>query len=142
MVAKGSDSNSDRELAKTALTEQDLLLGKKACKRVSIICVSAIIVCAVIAVFVFISVPWDSKMPYIGKYNRSGAGIPMQIALLPALVVLFGFYRSGRKPDAHHMGKGSRGVTYIVGTGMIVACVFFQVIFAESILTESGYFPG
>jgi DNA-directed RNA polymerase specialized sigma24 family protein len=61
-------------------------------------------------------------MPYDGKFNRSGSGIPMQIAMLVGLVLLFGLWRAARKPGAHHMRKGSQVGAYIFGSGMILAC--------------------
>lgn len=30
------------------------------------------------AIFVLMNVPWDTRMPYDGRYNRSGSGIPTQ----------------------------------------------------------------
>lgn len=53
--------------------------------------------CVGIAVFVFINVPWNTRMPYDGKFDRSGSGIPMQIAMLAGLVLLFGILAGGKK---------------------------------------------
>jgi hypothetical protein len=100
------------------------------------------VACMGIAIFVFINVPSNTHMPYDGKYSRSGSGIPMQIAMLPVLVVLFGFWRSRKKPDAHHMGKGSRVAYYILAPAILGACVVGQWSMGESILTEGGYFTG
>jgi hypothetical protein len=123
-------------------TEEDLLLGKKACEFLGVLCVIAFVACVGIAVFVFINVPWNTRMPYDGKFNRSGSGIPMQIAMLVGLVLLFGLWRAARKPDAHHMKKGSRVGAYIFGSGMILACAIIQWVMASSILIAGGYFPG
>lgn len=123
-------------------TEEDLLLGKKASKYIDIICILAVVVCLGISIFVFTNVPWDTRMPYDGKFNRSGNGIPMQIAMLIIFVVLFLFWRSGKKPDAHHMRKGSRVGLYILGTAMVFGCVTGQWIMGQAILTAGGYFGG
>jgi hypothetical protein len=122
--------------------ENDLLSGKTAVRLMRAFCVVGFVACVGIAVFVFVNVPWGTRMPYDGKYNRSGTGIPMQIAMLPCLVVLFGFWCGGRKPDAHHMRKGSRAGLYILGTGIVVAGVVGQWIMGEAILTAGGYFAG
>jgi len=65
-------------------------------------------------------------MPYDGNYKRSGNGLPVQIAVLPALLVVFGLWRAGKKPDAHHMPKGSRVGVYILGAATVLGCVFGQ----------------
>ena len=51
---------------------------------VSSLSVAALVACVGLAVFVFLSVPWAMT----GMFNRSGNGLPMQIAMLPCLVVL------------------------------------------------------
>ncbi|GAA3274190.1 hypothetical protein [Paenarthrobacter aurescens] len=139
MVKDGKDSGAGEDPL-GELTEQDLLLGKKASKFIDLICIAALVACIAIALFIFMNVPWDTRMPYDGKYNRSGSGIPMQIAMLPCPVVLIGFWRSGKKTDAHHMGKGSRIGLYILGTAIVVACVVGQWVMASGILTAGGYF--
>ena len=96
VVSDGASSRPGNEDPLGALTEQDLLLGKRAVEIKTILCVVTFAVCIGIAIFVFMNVPWDTRMPYDGKHNRSGNGIPMQIAMLPILVVLFGFWRSGK----------------------------------------------
>jgi hypothetical protein len=123
-------------------TEEDLLLGKRACKFLGALCVIAFVVCIGIAVFVFINVPWDTRMPYDGKFNRRGTGIPMQIAMLVGLLLLVGLWRASKKPGAHHMRKGSRVGAYILGTAMILACAVCQWVMARGILIAGGYFPG
>lgn len=122
------------------LTKGDLALGKKAVRFKTVFCAIGFVLGLGIAIFVFLSVPWDTRMPYDGKYSRDGSGIPMQIAMLPCLAVLFCFWRSGRKPDAHHMGKGSRVAYYILAPAIIVGCVWSQWVMGESILTAVGYF--
>jgi hypothetical protein len=134
------NSDAGKETAPDGFSEEDLQLGKNASKFVSVLCVIAFVACVGIAIFVFMNVPWDTRMPYDGQYNRSGNGIPMQIAMLISLVVLFLFWRSGGKPDAHHMRKASRVGLYILGTAMVMGCVVGQWIMAESILTAGGYF--
>jgi hypothetical protein len=140
VVGDGVDSNLGDKAEGGGFTEQDLLLGQTAVKFIRALCVVGFVACVGIAIFVFMNVPWDTRMPYDGKYNRSGNGIPMQIAMLPCLVVLFGFWRGGRKSDAHHMRKGSRVGLYILGTGIVVAGVVGQWIMGEAILTAGGYF--
>jgi hypothetical protein len=106
------------------LRAEDLHLGKRAVRLKTIACVIAFLACLGIAVFVLSSVPWDARMPYSGRFGRNG--IPAPIAMLPCLLVLFGFWRTGRKPDAHHMGKGSRVGYYILAPVIIVGCVLGQ----------------
>lgn len=141
-MTDGVNSGAANENSRGKFTEEDLLLGKKASKFMDSLCVIAFVACIGIAVFVFMSVPWDTRMPYDGKYNRSGNGIPMQIAMLPCLIVLFGLWRSGKKPDAHHMRKGARVGVYVFGTAMILACAVGQLVMANGILIAGGYFPG
>lgn len=131
-----------KEAESGRFTEEDLLLGKDAVKFMRALCVVGFVACVGIAIFVFMNVPWGTRMPYEGKYNRSGSGIPMQIAMLPCLVVLFGFWRGGRKSDAHHMRKGSRVGLYILGTAIVLAAVVGQGVMANAILIAGGYFPG
>jgi hypothetical protein len=118
------------------------VLGRRAVNIKTVLCVVAFVACVGIAVFVFMNVPWDTRMPYDGKYNRSVTGIPMQIAMLPMLLVLLGFWRSGKKPDAHHMGKGSRAAYYILAPAIIIACGVGQWVMGQAILTNGGYFAG
>ncbi|TFC44732.1 MULTISPECIES: hypothetical protein [Cryobacterium] len=138
----GKSSGAGYEDPLRGLSEQDLILGKRAVKFKTILCVVTFVVSAGIAVFVFVNVPWDTRMPYDGKYNRSGNGIPMQIALLPVLILLFRLWRTGKKPDAHHMGKGSRVGYYILAPAMILACGVAQWVMGQTILTNGGYFAG
>ncbi len=81
-------------------------------------------------------------MPYDGEYDRSGRGIPMQIAMLPCMLLLIGIWRAGTTPNAHHMRKGSRVGTYILGSGLIAVCVVGQWVIAESILEAGGCLVG
>ncbi|WP_163163612.1 hypothetical protein [Arthrobacter sp. Alg241-R88] len=124
------------------LTERDLRLGKRAVRLKTQLCAFAFLVCVGIAIFVFLSVPIDTRMPYEGRFNRSGAGIPVPAAMLPSLILLFLLWRSGAKPDSHHMGKGSRIAYYILAPVMILGCVVGQWTFARSILEASGFFAG
>ncbi|MBP3036568.1 hypothetical protein J2M53_09930 [Arthrobacter sp. zg-ZUI100] len=114
------------------LTEQDKLLGKRATRIIDILCVLAFVACAGIAIFVFLSVPFGTRMDYSGQFGRNG--IPMPVAMLVTLVALFLFWRGGKKPDAHHMGKGGRIVLYILGPAIVVGCVAGQLVMAQSIL--------
>lgn len=133
-------TRAKKEDLRRQLTEEDLLLGKKASKFFDVLCVIALAACAGIIVFVFTNVPWNTRMPYEGKYNYSGTGIPMQIALLPCVLVLLGLWRSGRKPDAHEMTKAGRIGVYTFGTAMIAGCAWGQWIMGEAILTAGGFF--
>lgn len=142
MVNESLSSTAGEDAPPGKFTAQDLLLGKKACKFMDILCVIAFVASLGIAAFVFTHVPWNTRMPYDGKYNRSGSGIPMQIAMLPCLLVLFGLWRSGRKPDAHQMTKGGRIGLYIFGTAMVLACAVGQWVMANGILIAGGYFTG
>jgi hypothetical protein len=128
--------------AADGLTDEDLKLGEKATKFVSTICLVAFIACVGVAVFVFMNVPWDTRMPYDGKYNRSGSGIPMQIAMLPALIPIFGFWKTARNSKTHRMGRGARTRAYIFVTAFMMACVFLQSTFAQAILKAGGFLPG
>ena len=141
-MGDGVSSGAGGEIGGGRFSEEDLLLGKKACKFFDVLCVIAFVACVGIAVFVFINVPWNTRMPYDGKYNRRGTGIPMQIAMLPCMLVLIGLWRSGRKPDAHQMTKGGRIGLYIFGTAMILACAVGQGVMASAILVAGGYIPG
>jgi hypothetical protein len=136
----GSGVGKDHRVGE--LTQRDLRLGKKAFRVKTVLCGIGFFACLGIAIFVFLSVPWHTRMLYDGKYSRDGSGIPMQIAMLPCLAVLLGFWRSGRKPDAHHMSKGSRTVYYILSPAIIVGCVWGQWTMGESILTAGRYFTG
>lgn len=121
------------------LTEEDLLLGKKAVRVIEIMCLAAMVVCAGIAVFVFASVPLDTKLPYSGQFSR--AGIPMPIAMLAVFLVLVGLWRATKKPDAHHLSKGARVRVPILGAVLILAFVGAQWAMAHAILVEGGALP-
>ena len=142
MVNDGMSFGAGDNAVGGGFTEQDLLLGKTAVKFIRALCVVGFVACVGIALFGFMNVPWDTRMPYAGTYDRSGSGIPMQIAMLPCLVVLFGAWRGGRKSDAQHMRKGSRVGLYILGPGVVVAGVIGQWIMGETILNAGGYFAG
>lgn len=142
VVTNGVSSGAGEGPAGRGFTEEDLLLGKNAVKFMRTLCVVGFAASLGIAIFVLMNVPWSTRMPYDGKYNRSGTGIPMQIAMLPCLVVLFGFWRAGKKPDAHEMRKGSRAGLYVLGTAIVVAAVVGQWVMANAILITGGYFPG
>ncbi|MBP3042937.1 hypothetical protein J2M54_05155 [Arthrobacter sp. zg-ZUI227] len=114
------------------LTEQDKLLGKRATRIIDILCVLAFVACAGIAIFVFLSVPFGTRMDYSGQFGRNG--IPMPIAMLVTLVALFLFWRTGKQSDAHHMGKVERVGLYALGSAITVGCVVGQLVMAQSIL--------
>ena len=121
------------------LTPQDLVLGAKASRYLDLLCLAAIAVCAGIAVFVFASVPLDTKLPYNGQFGRNG--IPMPIAMLAVFLVLTGLWRATKKPDAHHLSKGARVRVPILGAVLILAFVGAQWAMAHAILVEGGALP-
>lgn len=114
-------------------------MGKKTARVIGILCVIAIVVSAGIAVFVFASVPWSTRLPYSGQFGRNG--IPMPIAMLAVFVPLVGLWRATKKSDAHHMGKGSRVTSYTLGTALILVFVWAQWTMAHAILVRGGALP-
>jgi hypothetical protein len=119
-------------------TEEDLRLGRNACRYLDILCISALVACAGIAVFVFLNVPWNTFHADPRKY---GGYYPMQIVLalpLIGILILGPRGRRRRKPDDHHMRKGSRVVLYILGTSMVLLCVWAQWVMAGQII-DSGF---
>lgn len=137
MVSDGVSPGAKDEPVPQGFTERDLRLGRKASRIIDKLCIVALVACLGMAVFVFMNVPLETRMPYSGRFGRDG--IPAPIAMLPAIVVLVLFWRSGKKPDAHHMRNGSRVGLYVIGTAITVACVLFQWNFAEAILAEGGF---
>lgn len=77
------------------LSERDLNLGRKSARFLRNSCMVAFLVCFGIALYVAFNVPWETRMPYEGQYGRNG--IPMPIAMLPVLVSLGIFWRTGGK---------------------------------------------
>ena len=140
MVGKGTSAGDAKVPVYGRLTEQDLALGKIAAKYSAVICSVALAVSLGIALYVVFNVPLNTRLPYQGQYGRNG--IPMPFALLPVVLVLSGLLRGSVKPDAHHMGKGSRGGLYIVGTAMVIGCIILQSVFARALLIEGGALPG
>lgn len=135
-------SGTGKDKSKVPLSDEDLFLGRKAAKYVNVLCLCGFAACVGIALFIFANVPWDTRMPYDGKYNRAGTGIPMQMAMLPALVVIVGIWRSVRKADSYEMNKASRVVSYVLGTPMVLGGILGQWIMGQSILVAGGYLPG
>lgn len=80
-------------------------------------------------------------MPYDGKYNRSGSGIPMQIALLPVLVPISGMSRAVARPEKSPRTKAGRIRIYVLLVVFVTLHVFGQWIMAEEILVAGGYLP-
>lgn len=142
MVSNAVDPDPADDSGDGCLTETDVLLGKKATKFVSLVCACALLSCIAIATFVFMNVPWDTRMPYDGKYSRGGGGIPMQIAMFPLLVPILGFWKVARNPEAHRMDKGGRARAYFLVTAFVLACVVGQWIMGKSILIEGGFLAG
>lgn len=121
------------------LTAEDLELGKRAVKIIGILAAVALAVSIGITVFVFMSVPWETRLPYEGQYGRNG--LPMQVAMSMCILSQVIFWRVGKKPTAHHMGKASRGLYYVLAPVMIVGAVWGQCVLAKSILVEGGALP-
>lgn len=137
----GGKAGTDLKGVPARLTEQDLLLGKRAAKIMGALYLVGLLICLAIAVYVFQSVPLDTRMPYKGKYSASGQGIPMPIAMAVMVIVLFLSWKGTRRPTAHHMRKWERIGLFIVGAIIILGCIFAQCIFAEGILVEGGARP-
>jgi hypothetical protein len=140
--AESNDSMTQQyEVVPEGFTEEDLRLGMRACKYLDILCISALVTCAGIAVFVFLNVPWNTFHPDPGKY---GGYYPMQITLaLPLIGIVFlgPRGRRRRKPGDHHMRKGSRVALYILGTSMVLLLVWGQWVIAGQILDEGFTAP-
>jgi hypothetical protein len=130
-VAGGSDGEG--------FTAEQLRFSWKDARILSLICVGALVVCIGMAVFVFTSVPWETRMPYDGKYNYSGSGIPMQIALLPVLVPILGMWRAVARPEKSPRTKAGRIRAYILLAVFVSVCMFAQWTLSESILVAGGY---
>jgi hypothetical protein len=142
VVNDGVSSTAGKDDPAGKLTEQDLLLGRKASRYIKFLCGAGFLACVGTAIFVLTNVPWDTRMPYDGKYSRDGSGIPMQIAMLPILAVIFSLWRSATKPDSYQMDKASRVVSYVFGTAIVLGGVIGQWIMGQSILAAGGYFLG
>lgn len=133
------NASGDRD-SQRGFTPEDLELGKKAVKFVSVLSMIALVVALGITFYVFMSVPWDTRLPYSGRFGRNG--LPMPFVMMLCLVLLIMFWRIGKKPTAHHMGKASRGAYYILPPMMILGVVWGQWVLAASILVEGGALPG
>jgi hypothetical protein len=132
-VASGSDGEG--------FTAEQLRFSQKDARNLSLLCVGALVVCICMAVFVFTSVPWETRMPYDGKYNRSGSGIPMQIALLPVLVPILGMWRASRRLEKSPRTKAGRIRIYILLAVFVSVCMIAQWTMSEEILVAGGYLP-
>lgn len=135
-------SGAGKDGPQVAFSEEDLLLGRRAARYINILCACGLVVCILIALFVFANVPWATRMPYDGKYNRAGTGVPMQIAMLPILVVIIVLWRSARKADSHEMNSASRVVSYVLGTAIVLGGILGQWTMGQTILVSGGYLPG
>ncbi|WP_157370946.1 hypothetical protein [Arthrobacter sp. Leaf141] len=116
-----------------------LKVTKKDATNLSLMCICAILACLGIAVFVFMNVPWETRMPYDGKYNRSGNGIPMQIAMAPVLVPIFGIWRAVSRPDKNPRTKAGRIRGYVLAVVFLLICILVQWTMANAILVAGGY---
>lgn len=120
-------------------TVEELRLGKKDARNLSLLCIGGLLICIGMAVFTLTSVPWDTRMPYDGKYNQSGSGIPMQIALLPVFVPILGIWRSVKRPEAKPRTQAGRVRAYVLLAVFISVCVLGQWVFVNGILVAGGY---
>lgn len=141
-MSEAANPGGGDEVVPAGFSAEDLRLGRKATRNIRVLCVAALVASAANAGFVFLNVPWDTRMPYDGQFDRSGNGIPMQIAMLPCLLLLIRIWWDGRRPDAHRMRKGSRIGTYILGSGLIGVCVLGQWVVGQTILEAGGYLGG
>lgn len=116
------------------LTERDLLLGRRAAKIVTVAAGTCLAVTAAAALFIWVRVP-------LGTFINLGAnGDRMHIipALLPAVGVSAALFTPGRKPDAGHMGKGSRYCLYITAPLMLVWALYLQLVMFLGALRTAG----
>lgn len=137
-----ADASQEAERVPDGFTEQDLVLGKRAVRIILVICPVVIVALLVIAVYVYQSVPLDTRLPYGGRGGRSGRGIPMPIAVMLCFIFPYMWWRTLRKPNAHHMRKGSRGMLYLGAALMLPGAIIGQLIIAQALLVEAGVLPG
>lgn len=48
------------------------------------------------------------SMPYSGRFGRNG--LPMPFVMMLPLIALLILWRSGKKPETHHIGGGMRRI--------------------------------
>lgn len=124
------------------LTEQDLILGKRLVRFVFVLTLVATVAILAMAVYTYLNVPLDTRMPYDGRRGRSGRGIPMPIAVMISFTVPFLCWQTLRKRNAHKVGKGTRGTVYVVASLMLATAVFGQWAITQAIFAEAGVLPG
>lgn len=124
------------------LTEQDLILGKRLVRFVFVLTLVATVAILAMAVYTYLNVPLDTRMPYDGRRGRSGRGIPMPIAVMISFTVPFLCWQTLRKRNAHKVGKGTRGTVYVVVSLMLATAVFGQWAITQAIFAEAGVLPG
>ncbi|MFL4474222.1 hypothetical protein ACIPVK_09500 [Paeniglutamicibacter sp. MACA_103] len=140
MTKNNERAGSEQKNANYDFTEQELDLGRKAAKFVNVLCMVALIASILVVVFVFMSVPANTRIPYAGRWATGP--LPMQIVMLLSPAFLFMIWRDGRKSDAHHMTNRGRIGWYFLGPAMIAACVAGQLVLAKAALTAGGFFAG
>ncbi|CEA06750.1 hypothetical protein BN1051_00110 [Arthrobacter saudimassiliensis] len=121
--------------SKPNLSERDLVLGKRVIRFMTVGCLAALVVNLAIAVYVFQSVPLDTRLPYSGRFGRNG--IPMPIAM-GVFVVFLALFARPYGSKAHHMGKRARVILYILAVAIMVVAVWAQWELAKAILVEGG----
>ena len=102
------------------------------------LCLVAAFALVAMAVYVYQSVPVDTRMPYGGRGSRSGRGIPMPMAVTICFIFPFVLWQSVRKLNTHHMGKGTRVALYVVTTVIFLGPVVGQWAITKAILVEGG----
>lgn len=137
-----ADGSQETERVPDGFTEQDLVLGKRAVRILLSLCPVVFVALVAITVYVYQSVPLDTRMPYRGRGGRGGDGLPMQIALMFYFVIPVMWWRTLRKPNSHQMGRGSRIMLYIAAVLMYPGAIIGQLIIAHGILVAGGALPG
>lgn len=137
-----ADASQEAERVPDGLTAKDLVLGKRVVRIVFILCLVAFVALVVIAVYMYQSVPLDTRMPYDGRGGRSGRGIPMPIAVMICFIFPFVWWRALRKPNAHQIGKGTRVTVCIGASVMLPGAILGQLVIAQALLVEAGVLPG
>lgn len=98
------------------------MLGKKLLWKLDFLFAITAIICIAIGAYTMMHVPLDTRYPDPDKYGHYA---PMQIAFLGPLLML-ALFRGRRKPDSHHMGKGSRRFVVVFITVLCILMVWAQ----------------
>lgn len=104
------------------ITEEDLALGKKTLRNMDFIYAAGFLGCILIAIFAMTQVPWETRYPVP---TRRGHYVPMQMAFVMPLLMI-AMFRGRRKPDSHHMRKGSRVAVVIFTLSLCALMIWAQ----------------